>query len=76
VHRERPPDLPSALAALQAEIYGLPAKKFLEHARLRAQAMDLRDGKGAGISEADWQRIGDLLDASWKSLHGAVTAGR
>jgi len=76
VHRERPPDLPSALAALQAEVYRLPSKRFLEHARLRAQAMDLRDGKGSAITEADWQHIGELLDASWKSLHGAVTAER
>ncbi len=74
VHREQPLELPLALAALQAEIYRIPAERFLEHARLRAQAMDLRDGKGGGITEADWQRIGEMLDASWKSLHSAVTA--
>jgi len=36
------------------------------------QAMDLRDGKGAAITEADWQRIGEMLAASWKSLYDAV----
>jgi hypothetical protein len=72
VHRENPPGLPDALAALQAEIYGIPAERFAEHARLRAEAMDLRDGKGAAITEADWQRIGELLAASWDSLYRAV----
>ena len=75
VHRENPPQLPHALAALEAEIYGIPAERFAEHARLRAQAMDLRDGQGAAITEADWQRIGVMLAASWKSLHDAVTMG-
>jgi len=75
VHRERPPDLPAALAALQAEIYGAPAERFREHARLRAEAMDLRDGRGARITQADWQRIGELLDRSWSSLHTAVKPG-
>ena len=72
VHRENPPELPNALAALQSEIYGVPAGRFAEHARLRAQAMDLRDGKGAAITEEDWQRIGDMLHASWTSLHDAI----
>jgi hypothetical protein len=72
VHREQPADLPNALAALQAEIYGVPASRFAEHARLRAQAMDLRDGKGSAITEADWQRIGLMLAASWSSLYRAV----
>ena len=67
--------LPDALAALQAEIYGVPAERFAEHARLRAQAMDLRDGKGSAITEADWQRIGEMLAASWNSLYNAVNAG-
>ncbi len=72
VHRERPADLPGALAALQTEIYGIPASAFAEHARLRAEAMDLRDGKGSAITEADWQRIGEMLAASWNSLYNAV----
>jgi hypothetical protein len=75
VHRENPPELPAALAALQAEIYGIPASRFAEHARLRAQAMDLRDGKGAAITDADWQQIGEMLAASWNSLHAALNVG-
>ena len=74
VHRENPPGLPDALANLQAEIYGIPAERFAEHARLRAQAMNLRDGKGSAITEADWQRIGKMLAASWDSLYRAVQA--
>ncbi len=72
VHRENPPGLPDALANLQAEIYGIPAERFAEHARLRAQAMDLRDSKGSAITEADWQRIGEMLAVSWDSLYRAV----
>ena len=75
VHREKPSELPAALAALQAEIYGLPAERFAEHARLRAQAMDLRDGKGSAITEADWQKIGEMLAASWNSLYAALNVG-
>ena len=72
VHRERRQDLAAALAALQAEIYGVPAERFAEHARLRAEAMDLRDSKGTAITEDDWRRIGEMLAASWNSLHAAV----
>ena len=75
VHRENRAELPNALAALQAEIYAVPASRFAEHARLRAEAMDLRDGKGAAITEADWQRIGEMLAASWNSLHAALNVG-
>jgi hypothetical protein len=70
VHRQRdrhvPGDLEEALARLQAEIYGRRASDFAEHARLRAEAMLLRDAGG------DWDRIGGLLDASWVSLRKAV----
>ena len=72
VHRERRQDLAAALAALQAEIYGIPAERFAEHARVRAEAMDLRDSKGTAITEDDWRRIGQMLGASWKSLHEAL----
>lgn len=72
LHRERSPQLGSALAALQAEIYRRPAAAFEEHARLRAEAMILRDDKGQNITDADWVRIGEMLDRSWKSLHTTV----
>jgi hypothetical protein len=43
VHRERDKhatgDLAGALAALSSELYQMPAERFAEHARLRAEAM-------------------------------------
>ena len=82
VHRERrrhgPEDLPRALADLQAEIFGLPAARFAEHARLRAEAMEIRDTKAdaGGVTEEDWRRIGGLLRGSWRTLHAAVNSER
>ena len=78
VHRERrthsPEDLPRALADLQAEIFRLPAERFAEHARLRAEAMTIRDDRAdaGGVTEEDWRRIDELLHHSWRSLHAAV----
>jgi hypothetical protein len=80
VHRQRaehaPEDLPDALAALAAEIYRVPAARLSEHARLRAEAMRIRDDKAAqgGLTEDDWSRIDALLHASWRSLHDAVNS--
>ncbi|HEX3557807.1 MAG TPA: hypothetical protein VHU19_01290 [Pyrinomonadaceae bacterium] len=78
VHRERaqhpPGDLDAALAALASEIYRVPSGRLLEHARLRAEAMEIRDrqaGQG-GVTEEDWRRIDELLHQSWRSLHQAV----
>lgn len=78
VHRERarhpPGDLDRALADLASEIYRVPAEKLSEHARLRAEAMTIRDDKAeqGGVTEEDWKRIDDLLHQSWRSLHQAV----
>lgn len=78
IHRERdkhtPGDLARALADLQAELYQMPAERFAEHARLRADAMTIRDTKAeaGGVTEADWAKIDDLLHASWRSLHDEV----
>lgn len=80
VHRQRARhaagELAQALAALQAEIFQLPAERFAEHARLRAEAMTIRDEKAAagGVTEADLQRIAELLRGSWLSLWQAVNA--
>lgn len=80
VHRERakhpPGDLERALAELPAEIYRVPAERLMEHARLRAEAMLLRDDKAeaGGVTEADWAKIEELLRASWQSLRKAVNA--
>jgi hypothetical protein len=78
VHRERrrhaPGDLERALADLQAELYRVPAERLSGHARLRAEAMAIRDTKAeqGGVTEEDWRRIGELLRGSWRSLHAAV----
>jgi len=78
IHRQRdqhaPGDLVRALAELQAEIYQQPQDLFMDHAQARAEAMLIRDARAeaGGVSEADWQRIGELLDHSWVSLRSAL----
>jgi hypothetical protein len=80
VHRQRdqhpPGDLAKALADLQAEIYHVPVERVMEHGRLRAEAMTIRDTKAetGGVTEADWARINELLKASWGALAKAVKA--
>jgi hypothetical protein len=46
----------------------------MEHGRLRAEAMTLRDNKAeaGGVTEADWAKIDELLHQSWRSLAMAV----
>ena len=78
IHRDRNQysraDLDRSLAELPAAIYQMPVEKFAEHARLRGEAMVIRDAKAerGGVTEADWKRIDELLQASWQSLHQAV----
>lgn len=80
IHRQRsqhkPGDLDRALAELQAEIYRVPVEKLMEHGRLRAEAMTIRDTKAeqGGVTEADWAKIDQLLRQSWRSLVQAVTS--
>ncbi|MEW6208123.1 MAG: hypothetical protein AB1631_07135 [Acidobacteriota bacterium] len=80
IHRQRashkPENLQRALAELPAELYQMPAEKFIEHARLRAEAMTIRDTKAldGGVTEEDWKRIEELLRASWQSLYEAVNS--
>jgi hypothetical protein len=78
VHRQRarhqPGDLDRALAELPAEVYRVPVENMMEHARLRGEAMTIRDqrAEAGGVSEADWKKIEELLRASWQSLWKAV----
>lgn len=78
IHRERKrygrAALDRALAELPAALYQMPVERFTEHARLRAEAMLIRDDKAeaGGVSEADWRQIDDLLHQSWQSLAQAV----
>ncbi len=80
IHRERkshkPGDLDRSLADLPAELYGIPAEALMEHARLRAEAMTIRDDKAeaGGVTEEDWAKIDQLLHASWQSLWKAVNS--
>ncbi|HJZ67973.1 MAG TPA: hypothetical protein VKF81_07625 [Blastocatellia bacterium] len=80
IHRERashaPGDLARALAELSSELYQMPAERFAEHARLRAEAMTIRDTKAdaGGVTEQDWAEIDELLHRSWKSLKDAVNS--
>lgn len=80
IHRQRaqhaPGDLEKALADLQAEIYRVPVDRLMEHGRLRAEAMTIRDTKAerGGVTESDWARINALLKESWRSLAKAVKA--
>ena len=66
--------LTSALAELQAEIYRVPVDRVMEHARLRAEAMTIRDTKAeaGSVKEEDWAKINELLRQSWRSLARAV----
>lgn len=78
IHRERAKhqegDLARALAELQAELYHVPVEKLMEHGRLRADAMTIRDTKAeaGGVTEGDWKKIDELLRGSWRSLSAAV----
>jgi hypothetical protein len=70
VHRERaqhgPNDLVAVLAAEAAEIYQEPAESMSEHARLRAEAMTIRDTQAerGELTEDEWSRIDELLHQS------------
>ena len=78
VHRERAQhgtnDLVSVLAAEAAEIYQAPSESMTEHARLRTEAMKIRDTQAerGALNEDDWARINELLRQSWESLFKAV----
>ena len=78
IHRQRhnhvSEDLERALAETSAELYRVPVEQFTEYARLRTEAMLLRDKKAiaGGVTEEDWGRIENLLRASWQSLSEAV----
>jgi hypothetical protein len=78
IHRQRAQhaegDLARSLAELQAEIYHVPVEKLMEHGRLRAEAMTIRDTKSeaGGVSEEDWKKIDELLRGSWRSLSAVI----
>lgn len=60
------------IAAVAAEIYGVPAERLGDYARLGVAAMVLRDQRGSNIAEQDWAEITSLLERSWSELAAAV----
>jgi hypothetical protein len=78
VHRQRAlhksGDLELALSQTAEAIYKQPAARFMEHARLRAQAMHIRDTKAVngGVTESDWKEINRLLIDSWAAFEKVV----
>jgi hypothetical protein len=60
------------IATVASDIYHVPAERLADYARLRVEAMVLRDARGEAITEADWQAITSLLVRSWSSLADAV----
>lgn len=80
IHRERASypvaDLEHALADLPAEVYGVPVERLMEHAKIRAEAMIIRDAKAVagGLTDKDWARVEELLISSWQSLWKSVNA--
>jgi hypothetical protein len=81
VHRERAAhpreDLDRNLAELQGELYHLPADRVMEHGRLRAEAMLIRDraAENGAPSGEQWAEIERLLRSSWRSLWAVVNSG-
>jgi hypothetical protein len=53
-------------------VYHIPADSFRVYARLSVQAMLLRDEKGDSITEADWQKINEILLQAWQSFANAL----
>lgn len=76
IRRERDKHPPSEweewLAATASVMYHLPAGSFKEYAKLRVQAMLLRDDKGDSITEDDWKRINAILLKAWESFAAAL----
>jgi hypothetical protein len=75
IHRQREQygqeALARALMDLQAEVFHMPAGRFSKHGQLRAEAMTLRDSKwgaAGGMTDSDWAKIRELLEASWQDL--------
>ncbi len=76
IRRERAKHPPAEWATLQAQIaadlYRLPVAACQQYGNLRTQAMLYRDNRNTTMTEADWQRVEQLLRQSWQSLSHAV----
>jgi hypothetical protein len=78
VHRERErygkEALDKACADATAAIYLVSPDSTLEHGRLRADAMVIRDVQAAagGVREEDWAQIDELLKGCYRSLKRVI----
>jgi hypothetical protein len=79
VHRDRndypPGALQQACAEAAAALYQVPVDSTMEHGRLRAAAMIIRDARAASgeVTDKDWLLIESLLEGSYESLHRVVS---
>jgi hypothetical protein len=62
-----------AIAAATAYTRGVDARVLSDYARLRAEAMDLRDRQGRGIAEDDWRQVNSLLVQAYAELRRALS---
>jgi hypothetical protein len=80
IRRERdkypPAEWEKWLASGSSVVYHIPADSFKEYAKLRVQAMLLRDEKGDAITEEDWKKINDILLQAWESFANALQQKR
>ena len=60
------------LAATAEAMYHVPSIRFAEYARLRTDAMLLRDQKGDAITEQNWAEIHATLRRAWASFAQAL----
>ena len=67
-------ELATACARMMAEMYGADLGRLMEHGRLRAEAMKIRDRNAVagGLTDADWQQIERLLQGAYRSLYHVV----
>jgi hypothetical protein len=63
-----------AVANATAYLYGVEPARLERYARLRVQAMELRDSRREAITEADWQEITSLLIRAYGELRTQVSA--
>jgi hypothetical protein len=79
VHRDRndypPGALQQACAEAAAAFYQVPLDSTMEHGRLRAAAMIIRDARAAAgeVTDKDWMLIESLLEGSYESLYRVVS---
>lgn len=68
----RPEDYGLILARVSSLLYGVDNDDVRASGVLRAEAMATRDARGAQIDDADWAKIAEDLDRSYRLLHRAI----